>query len=136
MPLTDMSRAWVVLWLCALSAGCGQSHECIVAGSGLAGCQSLGSLSEADIEQYCRWEYGLHASPGLRECEDRFAVPQTDVEGCIYRVQAAADRNCTRTVLEHERCAAATVEDPCNAQEPVCTDIPSCTPESGADAGM
>jgi len=136
MPVSQMSLACVVLWLCALSAGCGQSHECVVAASGLAGCQSLGSLSEADIEQYCRWEHGLHSSPGLRDCEDRFAVAQRDVEGCTRHVRALASRDCARTVLEHERCAIATVEDSCNAQEPVCTDIPSCNPDSGADAGM
>lgn len=135
IPPSHMARVAAVLWLSALSVACGQSHECELAGSGLAGCQSLSALSEAEIEQYCRWEYALHSNPMLRECEDRFAWNQRDVEGCIRHVSALAGRDCARTVLEHERCATATVADPCNAQEPVCTDIPQCNPDSGTDAG-
>ena len=130
-----MSRVVLVLSLCALSGGCGQSHQCVGSASGLAGYQSLGTLSDAEMAQFCRWETAL-ADPGLRPCEDGFSVTYRNTNQCMRHLQALASRDCARTVVEHERCTMAVVEDPCNAHEPVCTDIPSCNPDSGADAGM
>lgn len=74
--------------------------------------------------------------PGLEQCEDRFAVTYRNTDQCMRHLRALASRDCARTVLEHERCTRAVVEDPCNAHEPVCTDIPVCNPETRADAGL
>ena len=134
MPITDNVRRAVLLWLAVLCTGCGQSHECVGSASGLAGCQSLGTLSDAEMAQFCRWETAL-AHPGLRPCEDGFSVTYRNTDQCMRHLQALASRDCARTVVEHERCTMAVVEDPCNAHEPVCTDIPACNPEPGADAG-